>query len=148
MKQLLVLITLALTSTFASASGDLMMHHPYARATPPNAPASAVFLTIMNHSDKDRTLVSASTPAAGKVELHDHIMEGDVMKMRQVKNIVIPANSNVVLKPGSLHIMMFELKHNFSEGSEIEVTANFADGESITFKAPVKKVMAGMKMKH
>lgn len=66
-----------------------MAHHTYARATPPNAATSAVFGEFMNHSDKDRYIVSATTDAAGKVELHDVIKEGDVMKMRQVEQITI-----------------------------------------------------------
>ena len=149
MKHLLLLVTLALSSTFAFASSDLMIHEPYARATPPNAPASAVFVSLMNHSKTDRTLVSASTAASGKVELHDHIKEGDVMKMRQVDSIHIPANTTVELKPGSLHIMMFDLKKEFKEGGEIEVVLTIATGEKQTFNAPTKKVMSGMmKMKH
>mgnify|MGYP001423313659 CR=1 FL=1 len=149
MKRLFLLMTLALSNTFAFASSDLMIHEPYARATPPNAPASAVFVSLMNHSKTDRTLVSASTAASGKVELHDHIKEGDVMKMRQVESIHIPANTTVELKPGSLHIMMFDLKKEFKEGGEIEVELTFANGEKQTFKAPIKKVMSGMmKMKH
>ena len=99
----------------------------------------------MNHSDKDRAIVSATTPAAGKVELHDVIVEGDVMKMRQVQQITIPANGEAVLKPGSLHIMLFDLKNGLKEGEQIEMTLTFANGETQTFEAPIKKVMSGMK---
>ena len=97
-----------LLSSVAQAS-DVMIHDAYARAMPPSAVNSAVFTTLMNHSDATRTLVSASTPAAGKVELHDVIMEGEVMKMRQVESIQIPAHGSTELKPGSLHIMLFDL---------------------------------------
>ncbi|MDG3085864.1 copper chaperone PCu(A)C [Vibrio hannami] len=147
MKKTLFLLLSLFTSSSALAS-DIDIHHPYARAMPPGAPASAVFVTLMNKTDTDRAIVSASTPAAGIVELHDHIMDGDVMKMRQVPEIKIPAKGKTVLKPGSLHIMMFELRQTFTEGEEIEVTVNFKNGESQTFIAPIKKVMKGMKMKH
>lgn len=147
MKKSLILLTTLLTSTLASAAG-IDIHNPYARAMPPGAPASAVFVTLMNKGDSDRSIVSASTSAAGIVELHDHIMEGDVMKMRQVPEIKIPAKGKTELKPGSLHIMMFELQKTFVEGDDIEVTINFRNGESQTFTAPIKKVMKGMKMKH
>lgn len=149
MKRLLLLLTISLSSSFAIANNDLMIHDAYARATPPNSPTSAVFLTLMNHSDNNRSIVSASSPASGKVELHTHVKEGDVMKMRQVANIDVPANTTVELKPGGLHIMLFDLKQAFNEGGNIEVTVNYADGSSQTFAAPIKKVMAGMmKMKH
>ncbi|WP_375748476.1 copper chaperone PCu(A)C [Vibrio sp. HN007] len=147
MKKTLILLTTLFASCIASAA-DIDVHHPYARAMPPGAPASAVFVTLMNKGDNDRTIVSASTPAAGIVELHDHIMDGDVMKMRQVPEIKIPAKGKTVLKPGSLHIMMFELQKAFVEGDDIEVTINYKNGESQTFTAPIKKVMKGMKMKH
>jgi copper(I)-binding protein len=146
MKYLLLLIS-ALISPFVCAAAEVTIQHPYARATPPNAPTSAVFLTLMNSSDQARSIVAASTPAAGKVELHTHIMDGDVMKMRQVPSIDIPAKGQTVLKPGGLHIMLFDLQQAFEEGGLIDVTIQFANGEQQTFSAKIKKVMKGM-MKH
>lgn len=145
MKLNTLLLTSLLLSPLAHASMDIMTHHPYARATPPTAVNSAVFVSLMNHSDTGRVLVSATTPAAGKVELHDVIKEGDVMKMRQVNSIEIPANQTVELKPGSLHIMLFDLTEPLVEGSNIDVELTFANGDKQTMQAPVKKVMSGMK---
>ncbi len=143
----LLLASLAL-SPFAYADSDIMAHHTYARATPPNAATSAVFGEFMNHSDEDRYIVSATTDSAGKVELHDVIKEGDVMKMRQVEQITIPANGTAVLKPGSLHIMLFNLTKPFAEGDSIDVQLTFANGDQQTITAPIKKVMNGMKHHH
>ncbi|NVD08813.1 copper chaperone PCu(A)C [Vibrio sp. JPW-9-11-11] len=145
MKLKALLLTTLMLSPFAYAKTDIMTHHAYARATPPNAPTSAVFLEIMNRGDNDRYIVSATTPAAAKVELHDVIKEGDVMKMRQIERIQVPAKGKAVLKPGSLHIMLFELQQPFVEGEQIDVQITFADGEQQTFSAPIKKVMSGMK---
>ncbi len=149
MKRLIVLSTTILTlllSVHLSAS-ELVIKHPYARATPPHATTSAVFLKLENSSKVERTIISATTPAAEKVELHTHVMEGDVMKMRQVKNIKIPATATTELKPGGLHIMLFELQQQFKEGREIEVSLHFANGDTQTFTAKIKKVIAGM-MEH
>ncbi|CAM3771361.1 copper chaperone PCu(A)C [Vibrio aquimaris] len=143
----LLLASLAL-SPLANACDDIMFSHTYARATPPNAATSAVFSEIMNHSDKDRVIVSATTEAAGKVELHDVINEGDIMKMRQVDKLTIPANSMIELKPGSLHIMLFNLKKPLVEGENIDVTLTFANGDKKVVSAPIKKVMSGMKHQH
>ncbi|CAK4075064.1 hypothetical protein NL53_01230 [Vibrio variabilis] len=143
----LLLATLAL-SPLAQANMDIMTHHAYARATPPNAATSAVFAEIMNRSENDRVIVSASTEAAGKVELHDVIKEGDVMKMRQIESITVPANGKVELKPGSLHIMLFDLTQPLVEGEAIDVQITFANGQKQTFNAPIKKVMSGMKHHH
>lgn len=145
MKLKALLLATLMLSPLAHAKTDIMTHHPYARATPPNAPTSAVFLEVMNRGDNDRYIVSATTPAAAKVELHDVIKDGDVMKMRQVESIQVPAKGKAVLKPGSLHIMLFELQQPFVEGEQIDVQITFADGEQQTFSAPIKKVMSGMK---
>ena len=148
MKHLTVLLTTIFTFVFSASSfacGELSIQDPYARATPPNAPASAIFLKLENKTDVEKTIISASTPAAGRVELHSHIMEDGVMKMRQVDSIKVPAMSEVELKPGSLHIMLYELKQEFKEGEDIEVSINFSNGAKQKFTAKIKKVMKGMK---
>lgn len=139
-----LLATLAL-SPFAQAKMDVMAHHAYARATPPSAATSAVFAELVNTGKDERFIVSATTDAAGKVELHDVIKEGDIMKMRQIDKIKVPANSTTTLKPGSLHIMLFDLAKPLVEGEKIDVEISFANGEKQTFSAPIKKVMSGMK---
>ncbi|MDD9156252.1 copper chaperone PCu(A)C [Aliivibrio sp. S4TY2] len=145
-KTIFALSTLLLSST-AFAQSELTIENPYARATPPNAVNSAIFMTIKNDGDKDRTLVSATTSAANKVELHTVIKTDGMMKMREVESITIAKNSNTVLKPGGLHIMLFELTGPLKEEEFIDVNLNFANGDKEVFKAPVKKVMAGMKHK-
>jgi copper(I)-binding protein len=146
MKRLTLALCTLLASPFTMAA-DIEVHHPYARAMPPGSPTSAVFVTLKNKGDEQRAIVSAATPAAGKVELHTHIKDGDVMRMRQVPEIVIPAKGKTVLKPGGLHIMLFELQQTFKEGEKIDVTVNFKNGESQTFNAKIKKVMKAMKHK-
>ncbi|WP_165313284.1 copper chaperone PCu(A)C [Vibrio ziniensis] len=146
MKGKALLLMSLLSSPLAYAQMDIMVHNPYARATPPTAVTSAVFGEIVNRSDTDRYIVSATTDAAGKVELHDVIKEGDVMKMRQITELKVPAKGKLELKPGSFHIMLFNLPKPLSEGEEINVQVTFKNGEQLKFKAPVKKVMNGMKM--
>lgn len=148
MKLKALLLTSLVLSPFAQAATDVSAQHAYARATPPNAPTSAVFVEFENKGDTERVIVAASTSAAGKVELHDVIKEGDVMKMRQVEQITLPAQSTTVLKPGSLHIMLFQLAEPLVEGNEIDVEVTFANGDTQSFKAPIKKVMSGMKHNH
>ena len=148
MKIKALLLSLLTISPFSSACTKIMAHDVYARATPPSAETSALFGHFMNHSDKDRYIVSAETKAVGKVELHDVIMDGEVMKMRQVEKIKIPANGSVTLKPGSLHIMLFNLAKPLAEGNTIPVTITFANGETQELEAPIKKVMSGMKHEH
>ncbi len=144
MKHKALLMMSLLLSPLSFANTDIMVNNPYARATPPAAVTSAVFAEIANTSGTDRYIVAAETTAAGKVELHDVIMDGDMMKMRQIPELKIPANGTLELKPGSFHIMLFKLPEPLAEGEKIDVEITFKNGEKQTFTAPVKKVMNGM----
>lgn len=143
-KILWLLVALAM-SPLVRAEVNLEIHHAYARATPPNAVTSAIFAQIDNHDNEDRYIVAAVTPAAGKTELHDVVHEGEVMKMRQVKSLKIPANGTLQLQPGSFHIMLFDMPEPLLEGNNIEVQIKLKNGEQYRFSVPVKNVMAGMK---
>ena len=148
----LLLSTLLLSSLLLSpvvqAEVAISIENAYVRATPPTVTTSAFFAEIKNNSKEDRFIVSAHCQTAGKVELHDVIIDGDVMKMRQIKQIKIPAEQSIRLKPGSLHVMLFNLKKPLQENNTIKVTLTFANGERQTLTAPIKKVMSGMKMEH
>jgi copper(I)-binding protein len=115
--------------------GDLDIGHPYARATAAGQAIGGGFLTLANHGSDDR-LLGASAPVADKVELHSMRMVGDVMRMRQVEEIALPAGQTVELKPGGYHLMFvglkaplkagdkFPLKLRFEKAGEVEVTVN------------------------
>lgn len=148
MKIKLFLLASLLISPLSYAKMDIMAHAMYARAMAPGAVTSAVFGDIVNRSDTDRYIISATTSAAGKVELHDVVMDGEVMKMRQVSELKIPAKNKLVLKPGSYHIMLFNLAKPLNDGDNIDVQVTFKNGQQYTFSAPVKKVMSGMQMNH
>ncbi|NLS11842.1 copper chaperone PCu(A)C [Vibrio sp. SM6] len=141
------LITLLFVVCFAPTlyANTLTINDAYARAMAPGAITSAVFGVIDNPSDKTVEIIRATTPAAGHVELHTVEMEGDVMKMRQVDKFTVPAHGALILKPGGFHIMLFDLVSPLATGQTIEVTITFKSGKTQTFRAPVKKVMHGMK---
>lgn len=145
MKLNTILLTALALAPLSAANAAIDVNDAYARATPPNATTSAVFATIENTGDETRTLVSASSQASSVVELHDVIMDGDVMKMRQVNSIIIPAKGHTTLKPGSLHIMLLDVNTPMKEGDNINVELTFANGEVQALTVPVKKVMSGMK---
>ena len=72
----------------------------YVRLLPPGSPNTAAFMVLKNDADKPVKLVAAASPAAGRAELHTHLHENGVMKMRQVESIEIPAKGEVALQPG------------------------------------------------
>lgn len=149
MKKLMTLVA-ALTLS-ASVFAEISVDHPYARAVPPGQPNSAVFLTLQNNGNEEVSLVSASTSVAEAAELHAHIHEEGMMKMRRVPEMTIPANDQVELQPGGLHIMLIGLKQTLAEDQTIDLTLNFSDGSSEKLDIEVTDVMSGMgnmKMHH
>lgn len=112
---------------------------PWVREPMGQAQQTAIFLVLENHSGTARELVSASTPVAGKTELHTMSMEGGMMRMSPVKSVAIPANGKAELKPGSFHIMLFELKSHPADGATVPVTLTFDNGEKLDVKATVRK---------
>lgn len=91
---------------------------------------------------RDTRLVAASSPVTPVVEVHEMAMEKDVMKMRQVPSIELPAGKSVELKPGGYHVMLLDLKQQVKEGDTVPLTLVFEskDGkrESVEVKAPVR----------
>jgi copper(I)-binding protein len=117
-------------------SGDLMIHDVKARVIIASRPGAA-YMVIQNTGDTDDRLLEVSSPLAARVELHTHIMEGDVAKMRQVDAIDIPAGGETALAPGGYHIMMFELHEGIEEGDAIPLTLTFEHGGDVDVNAVV-----------
>ncbi|MEZ6962653.1 MULTISPECIES: copper chaperone PCu(A)C [unclassified Aeromonas] len=119
----------------------------YVRLLPPGTPNTAAFMVLKNDADQAVKLVAASSPAAGRAELHTHLHENGVMKMRQVESIEIPAKGEVVLKPGSLHIMLFEIG-TLSEQTPMPLTLTLNDGQQLALSLPVKPIEPMGEMQH
>ncbi|MCO4171756.1 copper chaperone PCu(A)C [Aeromonas veronii] len=119
----------------------------YVRLLPPGSPNTAAFMVLKNDADQPVKLVAAASAAAGRAELHTHLHENGVMKMRQVENIEIPAKGEAVLKPGSLHIMLFEVG-TLSEQTPFPLTLTMDDGQQLDLSLPVKPIEPMAEMKH
>lgn len=101
-------------------------------------------MTLRNAGDKAVPLVTAGSAVAKVTELHSHINDGGVMRMRQVKEIVVPAKGEVMLKPGGYHVMLIDMQAPLKEGDRVAMTLGFADGSSKIVEVPVKRPTAGM----
>lgn len=151
MKRLSVLFAALSLSTaaFAGAADDVVVHEPYVRLAPPNAQATGAFMVLKNTGSKDAKLVKAANPASRLTELHTHINDQGVMRMRQVPAIDLPAKGEAVLQPGGLHVMLIDMKAPLSEGQVVPITLTFDDGSSKQVDVKVVKMMsAPMPMKH
>lgn len=105
-------------------SGDLAVQQPWTRAAGQGA-TGAGFLSVSNRGAAADRLLSASSPAARSMELHTMVRDGDVMRMRPVQAIEVPAGQTVTLRPGGLHLMLIGLSQELREGATVPVTLRF-----------------------
>jgi hypothetical protein len=121
-----------MTMTTSISHAEVAVTGAWVRATVPNQQATGAFMQLM--SKKDTTLVSARSDIAGIVEVHEMQMENDVMRMRAVDGLKLPANHPVELKSGGYDLMMMDLKKQLKVGTEAQITLVFknANGESET----------------
>jgi copper(I)-binding protein len=150
--RLALLLSASAPYALFAANTALTVVAPYVRLAPPGASATGAFMLIRNSGSTDRKLVKATSPAARTAELHNHINENGVMKMREVQSIDINANGQIELKPGSYHIMLIGMKNPLKEGDTVPITLTFDDGRKKQIAAPVRALQttmpAGMDMKH
>lgn len=129
MKCSLLMASLLFSAAVQAGSAEqVSIVDPYIRLAPPNAQATAAFMTLKNSGDADVKLLKADNPATRVTELHTHLREGGMMKMRPVAAIDIRAGGETELQPGGLHIMMIDLKAPMKEGDVIPITLTFDDG--------------------
>lgn len=140
MKKLLLAAMLAFVPV-AVAAAEMEISGGFLRASPKVANAGAGFLMIKNNGADDK-LIGAEANISKTVELHTHIMDGDVMRMRQVESIAVPAGGAAVLKPGADHIMFINLNKPLVEGEKVPVTLIFAKSGKQLVEMPVLAVGA------
>lgn len=120
-------------------AGDLTISAAYSRATLPNAPVGAAYLTITNTGSSDDRLVSVSSPIAGVTQLHEMKMVNDVMQMNELPDgIAIGAGATVNLAPGGFHVMLMRLTGPLIEGQTIALTLVFEKAGTVEIEVPIK----------
>ncbi len=117
--------------------GDLDITHPWSRPLPPVATTGVAYLTVSNQGDAEDVLLGAESPVAEKVEIHTHIKDGDLMKMRQLNELVIPAHGEQTLAPGGHHLMLMGLKQVPAAGERFPLTLHFKEAGTIEVEVAV-----------
>lgn len=118
-------------------AGDITVTSPWTRATPGGAKIAGGYLKITNTGKIPDRLVSATTPIAGHVEIHEMSMEGGVMKMRPLADgLSIKPGQSVALTPGGFHMMLMDLKQPLKQGDTLKATLQFEKAGSldVTFR--------------
>ncbi len=122
----------AVTLAFAAGAAQpaqkdaLVLDQAWARATPPGAPVAGGFVTIRNTAKRADRLLSATSPDAKLVEIHEMSMDNGVMRMRRIDDgLPIASKATLELKPGGYHLMFIGPKHPFVQGETITATLRF-----------------------
>lgn len=138
------LAAIAFAAVVPAALAQTTVQDPWVRATVPQQKATGMFARIT--SPTAGRIVAASSPAAGVVEIHEMAMDGNVMKMRAVPALELPAGKAVELKPGGFHVMLMDLKQQLEPGETVSVSlvVERAGGqrETVEVKAPVRSIAA------
>jgi copper(I)-binding protein len=119
------------------ALAQVTIENAWARATPPGAKIAAGYLTIRNAGAADK-LISASSPAAEKVEPHITVKDGDVSRMREVKGYAVPAKGTVELTPGGSHLMLVNIKAPLKEGDKVPLVLRFEKAGEVKTELAVR----------
>lgn len=117
--------------------GGLHIDHPWSRPAPPMAVNGSAYLVINNHGNTDDVLLSAESPVSERVEIHTHVMDGDMMRMRQLDNLPVPAGEAVTLAPGGHHLMLMGLKQAPKEGDRFPLILNFEQAGEVEVEISV-----------
>lgn len=145
MKGLLFSLLLALnTLAVAAADSAIRAENPQAAETPPGAKTGAVYLDIVNTGQPDRLLGAEAKDVAGSIELHTTLMEGTLMKMRELETVDLPGGQTTSLKPGGLHVMLIDLKQSLQAGQSFPLTLHLEKAGTLKVTVPVVKREAMM----
>lgn len=132
---ILNLLSLSLSAT------EIKINNAYIKQTPPNSKNTAIFLTLINKGAKEIALIDAKSDLSEKIELHTHIHKDKKMSMIQIPKITIEPNSTTELKPGSYHIMLFDLKNSVNADTKASLTLYFDNNTSLKVEQiPSKKL--------
>jgi copper(I)-binding protein len=142
MRFLILALSLAIasfTTAHAQTHQGVMVMKPWAPASLDGATMGIAYATLMNHGTKAVAITALSSPVAKTVELHEHVSENGVMKMRRVATPRITPGGTLVLKPGGLHFMLIGLTAPLTEGQKFPLTITLDSGESIAMEFTVQK---------
>ncbi len=145
----LIVAAIAFLGAHAASAANLTVTNAWARATMPGQPVSGAYLQI--RSDADARLVGASSPVVPRVEIHEMKMDGDVMRMREVKAIELPRGKTVSLEPGGYHIMLMNLTKPIAAGDVVPLTLvveSAGKRQTVEVKAEARAPMGGGAMHH
>ncbi len=136
------LLCAALVLAAPALHAQIEIDRAWVRATAPGASVAGGYMTIRNKSGAPDRLLGASSPAAARVEMHVHLREGEVVKMRPAAAFDVPAKGEFELKPGGAHLMFMQVRHPFNEGDKVPVRLRFEKAGEVSVEFAVGRLGA------
>jgi copper(I)-binding protein len=134
----LLLTTLVPANAHQEESAQMTVSHPWSRATAPSQKTGAVFMEISTKTGAGDRLIGAESEDADRVQIHGHTRDGDIMRMRPVEAVDIPAKGSVMLAPGGFHLMLIGLKVPLFEETTIPITLIFEKAGKVEVEAVIE----------
>lgn len=147
MKRFAVSFAVLVSALLSQAQAQVTVKDAWVRATVTQQKATGAFMQLQ--SAQDAKLVSAQSPVAAVVEVHEMSMNGGIMRMRAVPSVALPAGQAVDLKPGGFHVMLMDLKGQIKDGDTVPVTLVIEDKDgqrqSLALSVPARTAAAPAK---
>lgn len=130
-------------------AGPIHIDHPYSRQVPNVRTPGIVYMTISNKGEKPERLLGASSPIAGRIELHANLRDGDIMRMRPVEAIDLPAAGVLRLQPNARwHLMLLDLRKPLAVGDTFPLTLNFREVGNVRVEVEVQRITSAESHTH
>ena len=136
-RALTALLLLIGSSLAIAADATFTVGEPWIREAPPTARVMAGYLVLTNAGDTPVTVTSISSPDFEAAEIHRTVVKEGIARMLPVKQLDIPANSQLKLEPGGLHLMLFNPQRPLPEGATVTLIIHRSNGSKLTATAPV-----------
>ena len=133
----LTLLLFMIGGAQASADTTFTISAPWIREAPPTARVMAGYMTINNAADTPVTVTAISSPDFENAEIHRTVVEEGVARMLPVRQLEVPANSQLKLEPGGLHLMLFDPQRPLAEGATVTLIIHRSNAGDVTTAAPV-----------
>ncbi|GMT49826.1 MAG: hypothetical protein IEMM0008_1365 [bacterium] len=131
-------------SNTSQGNGKIIIKDPWIKEASTSQKMSGGYMTLENTNSQSDKLLSIQSDVCEVIELHKMTYENDIMKMRRVSDIEVPANGSVQLKQGGFHLMLISLKKDLKAGDKITLTLNFKNAGKQSITVPVKKLESMM----
>lgn len=118
---------------------EIVVTNAWLRPTPLSRDTTAAYMRIKNTTLQNNALIAVETSAAETVEIHTAAGEGEMMRMRPVKEMALPKQDTVAMEPGGYHLMLFGIQRPLEEGAQIYFTLFFKDQTTKIVKAEILK---------